>query len=130
MIFPQITASLAIALAALAIILSLRVSAARQSTGTLIGEIENDALRRRVRAHGNLTEYAPLFLILLGLLEVRGSGSSAVPLLATGFFCMRILHVIGLSLPARGQIARAIGAIGTLFCIAVTGLALTNALLQ
>ena len=58
---------------------------------------ESDALTRAVRAHGNLVETAPMFVIMLGLLEMGGGHWIAVAILATIFIVSRIMHPIGLS---------------------------------
>jgi uncharacterized membrane protein YecN with MAPEG domain len=76
--------------------LSLQVSLKRvQLGGISYGDGGNETLRRRIRAHGNFIEYAPLALILVGLIEYGGSERLAAGL-AASFFLSRVLHAIGM----------------------------------
>ena len=71
MILP-ITLTIAGAAAILHVWLSLRVSRLRRPLKIGVGDGGNEALLRRMRAHGNFAENMPIFLILLGLLELAG----------------------------------------------------------
>jgi hypothetical protein len=62
----------------------------------VFGDAGDETLRRRVRAHGNFIEYAPLALIALGLVEYGGATPWVVWLLGGGFLLSRILHAIGM----------------------------------
>lgn len=124
MIYPLNTAMLAIAIAVLVIVLAMRVSMARQKSEFQFGDGGNEDLQMRVRTHANLLENAPLFLILLGLLEGSGQSQSVIPVLAISFFVLRLTHVFALTSPRRPPAARAIGAIGTQFMFLVTALLL------
>ena len=77
--------------------LSLQVSARRFKTGIahISGE-HDETLRRRIRAHGNFTEYAPTALIALGLIEYAGAATLLVRSLAAAFFLSRLLHALGM----------------------------------
>ena len=54
------------------------------------------ALQRRVRAHGNFTEYTPIFLILLALAETQGLAAWAVHGFGLAFFAGRAMHAYSL----------------------------------
>ena len=56
----------------LAIFLAYKVGIARGRSKTLLGEGDSSALLQAIRSHGNLVEYAPLAMIMLGLLEISG----------------------------------------------------------
>jgi uncharacterized protein len=98
--------------------LSLPVSLRRRKMGITLGMGEDQTLQRLVRAHGNFTEYAPMGLILTGLLEmVRGPGG-LVCAVAALLIAGRVLHPIGLLggwLPPR-----ALGTLLTMACL-ITG---------
>lgn len=66
--------------------------------GVSFGDGDDVTLRRRVRAHGNFVEYAPLALICLGLLEVSGMSLPAVAGIAASFALTRLLHAAGMLL--------------------------------
>ncbi len=70
---PLITPLYAALAAVILIVLSLRVIGARRSRRVAIGDGADEDLARRIRAHGNFTEYAPLALVLILLLELGGA---------------------------------------------------------
>ncbi len=70
--FPAITAATAVLLAVLQMFLMLHVARGRGKYKTGLGDGGHDGLIRRIRIHGNLAENAPLFLILLALVETSG----------------------------------------------------------
>jgi uncharacterized protein len=53
-------------------------------------------MRRRIRAQGNLAEYAPFFLILLGYAEHGGLPLWAVHLFGITFLAGRVMHAYSL----------------------------------
>lgn len=84
----------------LALWLALRVSQLRIRHRISMGDAGNDPLMARMRAHANFSEYTPLFLILLGLLELA---HGSVLLLRVGgalFVLARIAHFLGMDRPA------------------------------
>ena len=95
--FPIITATTASILAFLQIFLGFLVGFKRLKTKTGIGDGGNEALARQIRVHGNLIENAPIFLILLVLLELTGTGKIMIAIIGTVFVFGRIAHAYGLS---------------------------------
>jgi len=91
-----ITSLIAGIMALLLVPLSVQVSLRRAKTNTVFGDAGDETLRRRIRAHGNFIEYAPLGLIAIGLMEYRGAASWLVWLLGLGFLISRILHALGM----------------------------------
>lgn len=77
--------------------LSVRVSKNRQRAKVSIGDGGDEMLANAIRAHGNLTEFAPFFLILLGLLEFREANPVLLLVLAAAFVVGRFMH--GLTFP-------------------------------
>src|SRR5262252_8504643 len=94
--FPTITASLAAAFAVLMVLLSVLTSLRRASLKATHGDAGDDTLRRRIRAHGNFAEYAPLALLLLFFVEIAGAGKTAVMILALALLAARVLHAVGM----------------------------------
>ena len=52
------------------VLLSFQVSLRRAKLNVTHGDANDETLRRRVRAHGNFVEYAPLAVVVLGLMEI------------------------------------------------------------
>ncbi len=77
-------------------LLSLQVSLRRVALRAELGDAEDEVLRRRIRAHGNFCEYAPLGLLLLGLLEYNLGANLALILLALILVATRLLHAYGI----------------------------------
>lgn len=122
---PIVTASTAVALASLQIVLMLMASSTRTRLLTGLGDGGNDLLLRRIRMHGNLTENAPIFLILLGLVEWSGDWGRIVPAIAVAFVLLRIAHAIGLALTSGPSIPRIAGAAGTAVSVVTLAVLLT-----
>ena len=58
-------------------------------------EISEEKLQRNVRAHGNFSEYTPIFLILLLILEITGKSSFNYLLVISLVFSYgRLAHAI------------------------------------
>lgn len=101
--------------------LSVRVIGSRVTGDVLIGTGESDDLLFKVRSHGNFTEYTPLFLIILGAVEIAGGNATALMALAALFLVARILHVFGMG-PNANLTLRQIGMVGTFTSIAAVSL--------
>lgn len=65
----EITAIYTAALGLLAVGLGFATVIMRAKSGVSWGDGGNFALQKAIRAHGNLTEYMPVFLVILLLLE-------------------------------------------------------------
>ncbi|SER02526.1 hypothetical protein SAMN03080615_03657 [Amphritea atlantica] len=81
--------------------LSLQISISRAkiggfSGGLTFGDGGDETLRRKIRAHGNFIEYAPMALIALGLVEYDGGEKTLVLGLASAFLISRLLHAGGM----------------------------------
>ena len=121
--FPTVTAQVACVMAILQIILMLRVGASRfgAKIPIPIGDGGNADLERAIRVHGNLIENLPIFLILLGLLEISGVDRMTISILGLAFFIIRLCHAIGMSSKKTApHPLRAVGAFGTVLCILAT----------
>jgi uncharacterized protein len=78
-------------------------------------------LLRRVRAHGNFSETAPMALLLMLLLELSGVASAWLVTLGTALLLGRLLHAAGL-LGWGGHRARLVGMALTLAALSLAGL--------
>ena len=91
----MITGTYASLLALLLVTLSCRVIALR---GTPIfkwfafGNDGEGSLRRAIRGHGNLIEYAPIFLILMLVAEMGGLKETALHSYGIVFLVARLMH--------------------------------------
>ena len=107
--------------------LGLAVSATRGSTGTNIGYAADpaDRLHKVARAHGNATEYAPMFGVLFLLLATREPAAWALWVIVAATLS-RYMHAAGMILCRSLEDAhplRFVGALGTyltgtLLCVA------------
>ncbi len=95
-----ITLTIAGAAALINLWLSVRVSRLRFRHKVSIGDGGNELVRTRMRAHANFTEYAPLFLILLGLVELARGSETWLWALAIAFVLGRLAHAFGMDRPA------------------------------
>jgi hypothetical protein len=90
--------------------LSYRVSRERIAHNVALGDGGHASLQRAIRAQANLTEYAPLALILLASIEAEGFHPPAVHTLGVLLVVGRGLHAFGLIRTAGASAPRAIGA--------------------
>ena len=99
MILP-ITLTIAGAAALLHIWLSLRVSHLRRLHKVSIGDGGHEGVRTRMRAHANFAESTPIFLILLGLIEMAKGSATGLWVAAILFVLARLAHPFGMERPA------------------------------
>jgi uncharacterized membrane protein YecN with MAPEG domain len=92
----QVTHVSAAIIAVAVVILAIAVSVRRRTAKISLGVQEDETLHRLVRAHGNLVEYAPLALILLGLLELANGPQRMALSIAGLLLSGRLLHAIGM----------------------------------
>ena len=76
--------------------LGYRVVAVRVPLKISIGDGGNEAVLRRMRAHANFGEHAPIFLILLAAIELAGGSRLLLALVAAAFVLSRIAHGVGM----------------------------------
>jgi uncharacterized membrane protein YecN with MAPEG domain len=81
--------------------LALRCSRIRIRDRVSLGDGGNDLLICRMRAHANFSENAPLFLILLGLVELSASASQWLWAAGLAFILARIAHAFGMERSPR-----------------------------
>jgi len=91
-----ITVHAAVVLAVMLVLLSLPISMRRRKAKISLGVGEDKALQNLVRAQGNFTEYAPMGLILVALLEMSGAGARTVWIEAGLLVVGRLVHAAGM----------------------------------
>lgn len=106
------------------LLLAANVIRTRRTAGVNLGTGGDELLERRIRAHGNFAEYAPLGLIMIGTLELTGAPSHGVlHALGIALTVGRILHGWALSSLTRHPVARVGGMAITLTVIGSAALA-------
>ena len=103
------------------IFLSSRVIGARLKSEVLIADGGDTNLLWKIRIQGNFTEYVPLFLIVLTLLEYSGGNATALIALAALFVLARISHVFGMGQDANLKFRQA-GIVGSFTAIGAVSL--------
>jgi len=107
-----IAAILALMMFPLTMIVSFKRIEIGKSSGNLteaaIGDYDDDGLRRRIRAFGSFTEYVPMCLIMLALIEFGGESIVLLWSLGLALIAGRVIHVGGM-LYANNPAFRATG---------------------
>jgi len=78
-----------------------------------LGSGKEARLEKAIRIHGNFSEYVPLILILMGFLEMGGSGHGEMHFFGVCLLLGRGLHVIGLVTKEGANLARQVGMLAT-----------------
>lgn len=78
-----------------------------------IGDGNDVRLARTIRIHGNASEYIPICLILIGLLEAGGAPALALHGLGVALVAGRIAHAAGLWKTDGQSIGRGLGMVLT-----------------
>lgn len=76
------------------------------------------------RAHGNLAEYGPITVILLGLLETARANHMALLIIGAMFLIGRVAHIHGIytrSGPGKPPVGRQIGVVVTFATLLLLG---------
>ncbi len=94
----QTTLTLAAAAVAINFWLFMRCGQLRYSRKILHGDGGDPLMQRRVRAHANFIEHAPIFLILAGLIEMTQKGGRWLAIVGAVFMLARVAHVFGMDL--------------------------------
>lgn len=112
MILLPVTLATAAAAAVLNIWLSARVVLARRPLKISVGDGGSEAVLRRMRAHANFAEYAPIFLILLAAIELAGGNARILWIVAVAFVLARVSHGLGMD-AGSPRVLRMIGMMTT-----------------
>ena len=75
-----------------------------------------------MRRHANFTEWVPLALILIALLELNGAPAAALHSLGAILVLARISHAVGLRPDSMKSLPRFVGATGTILVTLVASI--------
>ena len=104
----EITLPITLTIAAAAVLINLwlgtRVSRLRFRHKVSVGDAGNDAIACRMRAQANVVEYTPLFLILLGLIELSEGSRTWLWGVAILYIFGRLAHPFGMDRPAPNKL--------------------------
>jgi uncharacterized protein len=92
----SITLTIGAAAALINIWLMIRCGQARTSEKVSIGDGGSELVIRRMRAHANFIESAPIVLILIAALEITGGTSTWLWCVGICFIIGRLLHPLGM----------------------------------
>ena len=97
--------------------LSFNAAYNRRKSGLAIGEGNNEKLIRAVRAHGNFSEFTPMFLISLVIVDQLSKNCDFVAYLGSIFVLGRVSHAASMFL--KKGILRVIGMMMTIIPLVV-----------
>ncbi len=106
----------------LLVALAYNVSRYRVGLKIASGDGDHPGLKRAIRAHGNLTENAPIGLILLAAVEAQGFSEIAIHVLGSVLVIGRVLHAFGLARYDGASVGRALGILLTWLMILAASL--------
>ena len=122
MTLPLITGLYAGLLGIVFAVLTFRVGPLRAKLGISMYDGGNKELGLEIRRHGNFTEYVPLALLMMALLESMGTMPIAIHVMGALLVVGRIAHPIGLNWDTVNSGLRAVGAGSSLLVIVVASL--------
>lgn len=104
--------------------LTVQVIRARVEHKVSLGDGGKLQVQQAIRAHGNFSEYTPLFLVLLGLAEYQDLPLYGLHALGGVFLISRVLHAYGVGIAPnpntrrmKDRKSRALGMTGTLLVL-------------
>jgi len=109
-----ITSYYAVPIAILYLVLTFRVIGLRRRHAVALGDGGDPVLLRRIRAQANLTEYAPLILVLMLMGEIQGASAMLLHAIGIALLVGRLIHAFGISQAREDIRLRAAGMILTL----------------
>lgn len=118
-----ITAHYASMVLVLLLVLTVRVILARRAARVGLGDGGNPDLQRRIRAHANLVEYAPIVLIAMALCESLNAAAIGVHAIGLLLVSGRLLHAYGVSQNKETFVFRTLG-----MCLTLAAIGLAAAL--
>lgn len=116
---PEITATYAAIIAILYIAMSAYVIATRARMDIPLGDGGNPTMLLAMRRHGNMAEYAPFALLVMGLAEMLGLGATWLHLSGSALVAGRLLHPMGLHTGAGTIAPRIAGTLATMASILI-----------
>ena len=115
---PIIVPTYAAILVLIFVFLSARVIQMRASAKIGIGTGNDPAMERRIRVHGNFSEYVPLSLLLLTFMEMLHLSRYLIHVLCIVLIVARIVHAIGVT-PVNENFPMRVGSVLATFAVLV-----------
>jgi uncharacterized membrane protein YecN with MAPEG domain len=106
-------------LALVLLVLSMRVIRSRGSEKIFIGDGGNASMSRVIRGHANFTEYVPLALLLMLMLEMSHFSIYVLHAFGIVLLIARLFHAYALSFTSQFMFGRVAGASLTLLVIGI-----------
>ncbi len=103
--------------------LAFRVVKARRSQQIGLGSGGDKTVEHAMRVHANATEYAPISLIMIALLEINGGAPWLIHALGGGLLFARLFHLQGFGSSTGTSMGRVVGTAGTWFVMIVAAVA-------
>jgi len=103
------------------VILGMRVIGQRRQHKVSLGDGGTTMLQRAIRGHANFSEYVPLSLLLLGILELSRFPHYVLHGLGATLLAARLLHGYALSFTGHSRFGRVAGASLTFLVLIVAG---------
>ena len=108
-----ITGLYAALLIVLMMVLGGMVSAGRAKNAIALGDGGLPGMTERIRRHANLAENLPMAIILMGICEAQGAGSTWLHGMGLVLLVSRLLHPFGIKHDDPKNLLRAAAATGT-----------------
>lgn len=99
--------------------LAVNIIRVRLSARIGIGSGGNEILAKRVRIHGNFSEYVPLALVLMGCYEINGASALMLHGLGGLLLLGRLSHAFGLNKTIGASKQRQFGVLSTFLVILI-----------
>lgn len=104
------------------IFLAYRVIMLRRGSQIGLGTGENKDLLKAVRIHGNYSEYIPLLILAISILEMRGLRTPFIHLMFAAGFLGRLMILQGISKSVGFSYGRFIGNAMTFVVLLIAGI--------
>lgn len=102
--------------------LAINVTRNRAKRDIDFGSGNDEEMQRVIRVHGNNSEYTPLALILLALIEIVGAPALAIHVLGGALLAARVFHAQGMYSKAGASPGRLVGTSVTWLVIALASI--------
>ncbi len=116
---PAVTATYAALIAILYVAMSAYVITTRAKTDVLLGDGGNPTMLLAMRRHGNLAEYAPFALLIMGLAEMLELSAFWLHVSGLALVAGRLLHPLGLHVGEGPVAPRIAGTLATMAAILI-----------
>jgi hypothetical protein len=111
-------------LALISIVLGFLAGSMRGRLQIPFGDGGNKELMVAIRRHANFTEFVPLIVVMMAMIELNGMGKLWLHVIGATIVVARVLHPLGLSPGQMSSPLRAIGAMLTALTTVTCGLIL------